>query len=243
MSVRAGSNSTFMSACVNVFDFLRSCSVCRKTARSCAGPGDARTVKPQVSPGRGTSGTEHSRSPSPQPQRRKGMDSPTCLLQRKRREATTAQSLSAWLCHLVSHSTGGSWCPTAAPKRDETLCSQRCARAGKALYLNWREDFQGQERRAERKQLDKGQSGTVTLQKKYKRPCYSQKTKKQGLKKIKKENHRNTHTATTEISGSLLGEITSCMERGQALCVEGKAPRLARYQAHTVCGFLAHGLP
>lgn len=149
---------------------------------------------------------EHSRSPSPWPQRRKGMDSPTCLLQRKRREATTGQSLSAWLCHLVSHSAGCSWCPAAAPKRDRTLCSQRCAHAGKALYLDWREDFKGQEGRTEREQLDKGQPRTVTLQKKHKRPCYSQKTKKEGKKK---EKYRNTHTPTTEISGLLLGEIAS----------------------------------
>lgn len=136
---------------------------------------------------------EHSRSPSPWPQRRKGMDSPTCLLQRKRREATTGQSLSAWLCHLVSHSAGCSWCPAAAPKRDRTLCSQRCAHAGKALYLDWREDFKGQEGRTEREQLDKGQPRTVTLQKKHKRPCYSQKTKKEGKKKRKIQKYTHSY--------------------------------------------------
>lgn len=94
--------------------------------------------------------------------------------------------------------------PTAALKRDRTLCSQRCAHAGKALYLDQREDFKGQESRTEREQLDKGHWDS------YKRPCYSQQTKKEEEKKKQTKKYRNTHTATTEVSGSLLGEITSC---------------------------------
>lgn len=170
------------------------------------------------------------------------MDSPTCLLQRKRREATTGQSLSAWLCHLVSHSAGCSWCPAAAPKRDRTLCSQRCAHAGKALYLDWREDFKGQEGRTEREQLDKGQPRTVTLQKKHKRPCYSQKTKKEGKKKKNTEIHT---LLQQKYLVCYLGKShpEQCIERRQALCMEGKAPHLARYQAHTVGRFLTRRLP
>lgn len=78
-------------------------------------------------------------------------------------------------------------------RRGTGHCSQRFAHAGKALYLDWREDFKGQESRTKREQLDKGQSETVTLQKKHKSPCYSQKTKKGGEEKKKGAIQKDTH--------------------------------------------------
>jgi len=60
-------------------------------------------------------------------------------------------------------------------------CSQGGGHAGQVLYLDQREDFKGQENRTGRERLDKGQPGTVTLQKKHKMSRYNQKEfKKKG---------------------------------------------------------------
>ena len=161
------------------------------------------------------------------------MDSPAFLLQRRKREATTGQSLSAWLCHLVPHGAGGSRCPTAAPKWGGTLCSQRCAHAGKALY-HWRQDFKGQKSRTEREQPGKGQPGTVTLQNKDKMPCYSQKTKKPG------ERNKETHTLLQQkylVPYSGKSHPAQRVEGRQALCMQGKAPCLPRHQPRTAGKF------
>lgn len=101
----------------------------------------------------------------------------------------------------------GSGCSTAAPRRRGNFAFH----AGKALYLDQRGDFKGQESRME---LAKGLPGTVTLQKKSTKGTLQQKNEKEGGKK-KKEKCRNTHTAPTEISESLFGEMSSCTARGE----------------------------